>query len=91
MTYPNNSNNNENPLNERSYTGWIVTGSILIAVIFAIYMMSSRNHMQTAATDPSPAVTASPTSGSGSGSVDLRGDPVRPTHPAVTNAPGSAR
>ena len=60
MTPPKkNFQNNGNPLYERSFTGRIVTACIVVAVIFAIYMMSGRNNIQPAANLPVPTTTGS--------------------------------
>ena len=76
MTYPNdNSNNNGNPLYERSYTGWIITACIAVAAVFAIYMMSGRNNLQSTATNPRPTVSAPATTGSGTPSSAIPNNP----------------
>jgi hypothetical protein len=66
VTFPNDhSNNNGNPLDERSYTGWIVFACIVIAVILGIYLKSGRNNVHTAAINPNRSVATVPmTSGS---------------------------
>jgi hypothetical protein len=72
VTYPdNNSNNNGNPLYERSYTGWIVFACIAVAAILGIYMMSGHNNMHTAANNSNSPVATALTTGSG--------NPVTPT------------
>jgi hypothetical protein len=56
-----NSNNNGNPLYERSYTGWIVFACLVIAVILGIYLKSGRNNVHTAAINPNGPVATVPT------------------------------
>ena len=73
MTYQNSNDPNRRALRaDKSYTGWIVGGAVALAVMAGIFMMYSRNGVNTASTaNPNaPAVTttapASPsTTGSG--------------------------
>jgi hypothetical protein len=60
------SNNNGNPLHEKSYTGWIIFACIAVAAFLGIYMMSGHNNSRPVANNSSrPAITTPTTTGSG--------------------------
>ena len=98
MTYDKDANRNPRrsyPMtDETNYTGWVIGGIATFALIFGLFLMFGRDdRLPTAANNVNrPAVTSPTTTGSGSGSVDLRGDPVRPALRAPTgNGPVDLR
>ncbi len=86
MTYVNDPNRRGDMPLETSYAGWMVGGAVALAVILAIFFMTSgpTNNNSTASNTTSPTTTSRPApSTTGSGAIDAPANPPAP----LPNAP----
>jgi hypothetical protein len=85
--YENDTNTNRprHPLDERSYTGWIIGGAIAVAVILGIFMMTGRTDKTNTASNPPATTQTVPPATSGSGAPTQPNDPAGnvPTAPTA--------